>query len=91
MFGEVEVGHDEPHKDDDGAKTKQVEGDLLEEGHVKHVGEDADAIVVPILEHRDKSDILQCYLRSPDSMAFWQSLTYVNQYEIVNLILIRAL
>lgn len=62
MLGEVEVGHDEPHKDDDGTETKQVEGDLLEEGHVKHVCEDADAIVVPILEHKDKSDSLSTVL-----------------------------
>lgn len=50
MLGEVEVRHDEPGEQEDGAKTKQVEGHQLEEGHVEHIAEAAHAVVVPFLE-----------------------------------------
>lgn len=52
MFSEVEVRYDEPHEQNDGAKAQEVERHPLEERHIKHVREAADAVIVPLLENK---------------------------------------
>lgn len=49
VFRQVEVRDDEPDEQYDSAETEAVEGHLLEERHVEHVGETAYTVVVPFL------------------------------------------
>lgn len=50
MLSEIEIGNNEPDEQNDGAEAHQVESHLPEEGHVEHVREAADAVVIPFLE-----------------------------------------
>ena len=50
MLSKIEVRHDEPDEKENGTQTQEVEGHTLEEVHVDHVREAADAIIVPFLE-----------------------------------------
>lgn len=53
MLSQVEIRHDEPNEQDDGAETHAVEGHLLEQRDVEHIGEAADAVVVPVLQFKN--------------------------------------
>lgn len=55
VLSQIEVRHYEPHKQDNGAKTEQIESHLLEEFHIEHVSEAVQAVVVPVLKNEERN------------------------------------